>query len=61
MTSFQWFMFVVAFAKLVPLSLVSYSVMSRRVVVGRPHLSGPPGIQSKTLLETDDGDYIYIK
>ena len=35
-TSFQRFRFVIAFAKLVPLGLVSFSVLSQRVVVDLP-------------------------
>lgn len=40
MTSFQWFLFVIAFAKFVRLSLVSFSKMSQSVLVGRPLLQG---------------------
>ena len=48
MISFEWFRFFIAISKFVPLKVMSFSRIFCRVVVGRPLLRGPSGLQSRT-------------
>ena len=52
MIYFQLFRFFIAVSTFVMLNFVSFTMMSCRVVVGRPILRGPSGFQSRTLLAT---------